>query len=552
MTLHTRPVAHNHQLPGDPDWWRGGVIYQIYPRSFMDTNGDGIGDLPGVTQKLDYIASLGVDAIWLSPFFVSPMDDFGYDVADYCDVDPMFGALADFDFLVAEAHERGIRVLIDLVLSHTSDRHPWFVESRKSRNNDKADWYVWADPKPDGTPPNNWLAMFGGAAWEWDTTRRQYYMHNFLASQPDLNFHTPAVQDAVLGVAKFWLDRGVDGFRLDTVNNYVHDTAQRDNPPMEPGRRATVDASNPIAMQQPIYSINRPENLVFVERLRALMNEYPGTTTVGEVGNRMADGPEMGEYTAPGRLHMAYGFDLLHGPITAEAVRAAMDDAQRHGASWTSWPFSNHDVVRVATRGGLGPEAAPMLLQLILCMRGTPTIYQGEELGLIEADVPYDLVQDPYGKRFWPQIKGRDGCRTPMPWSGAIAHAGFTTGNPWLPIEAAHVAAAVDRQDSDGTSILNAVRGFISWRSNELSLRQGDMTFLDAPPPLLAFTREAQQARPLLCVFNLSTGAATFTLPVDVDVADAPGVTGAVLSGRSLTLEPRAAFIGVAHKPTSP
>lgn len=543
MTVHARPQAQNKQLPGDPDWWRGGVIYQIYPRSFMDTNGDGIGDLPGITQKLDYVASLNVDAIWLSPFFVSPMDDFGYDVADYRDVDPMFGSLADFDTLVREAHERGLRVLIDLVLSHTSDKHPWFVESRKSRDNAKADWYVWADPKPDGTPPNNWLAMFGGAAWEWDTTRRQYYMHNFLVSQPDLNFHTPAVQDAVLDVARFWLERGVDGFRLDTVNKYVHDAQLRDNPPMEPGKRATVDDSNPIAMQQPVYSINRPENLLFLERLRALLDQYPGTTTVGEIGNRLTDGPEMGQYTQPGRLHMAYSFDLLHGPITAPAVHKAMNDADQAGASWISWPFSNHDVVRVATRGGLGPDAAPMLLQLILCMRGTATMYQGEELGLTEAEVPYEAVQDPYGKRFWPQIKGRDGCRTPMPWSGAIHHAGFTTGTPWLPIDDAHVAAAVDRQDTDASSTLNKARAFIAWRSTEPALRSGDMTFFDAEAPIFAFTRTAE-GRTLVCAFNLSTEEASLTLPFDAADAGAPGLTGATLTGRALSLSPKGAFIG--------
>ena len=546
MNVHARPTEPRpeRQLAGDPNWWRGGVIYQIYPRSFMDTNGDGIGDLNGVTQKLDYVASLGVDAIWLSPFFVSPMDDFGYDVADYKDVDPMFGTLADFDRLVAEAHARGLRILIDLVLSHTSDRHPWFVESRKSRENSKSDWYVWADPKPDGTPPNNWLAMFGGPAWEWDTTRRQYYMHNFLTSQPDLNYHNAEVQEAVLDVARFWLDRGVDGFRLDTVNKYVHDAQLRDNPPMEQGKQATVDESNPIAMQQPVFSINRPENLLFVERLRALLDEYPGTTTVGEIGNRMSDGPELGQYTAPGRLHMAYSFDLLHGPITAPAVRIAVDRAEHHGASWTSWPFSNHDVVRVVSRARLGPASGPMLLQLMMSLPGTPTMYQGDELGLTEADVPYDFIQDPYGRRFWPEIKGRDGCRTPMPWSGAISHAGFTTGMPWLPIEHEHVLLAVDRQEADPQSTLNRARAFIAWRSGQPALKVGRLAFVPAPGPTIAFTRTPEGGDAMLCAFNLSDEPIEFLHSVSVTPLEVPGVAGARLDGDTIKFDALGAFFG--------
>ncbi len=543
MNVHAKPGSAARQLAGDPDWWRGGVIYQIYPRSFLDTNGDGIGDLKGVTQKLDYVASLNVDAIWLSPFFVSPMDDFGYDVADYRDIDPMFGTLADFDEMVAAAHERGLRILIDLVLSHTSDRHPWFVESRKSRDNPKADWYVWADPKPDGTPPTNWLAMFGGPAWEWDSSRRQYYMHNFLTSQPDLNYHNEEVQDAILDVARFWLDRGVDGFRLDTVNKYVHDRELRDNPPMEPGMSATVQKGNPIAMQQPIFSINRPENLAFVERLRAVLDEYPGTTTVGEIGNRMSDGPELGQYTAPGRLHMAYSFDLLHAPITAPAVRVAAERAATLGASWTSWPFSNHDVVRVVSRAGLGPDSGPMLLQLMMCLYGTPTMYQGDELGLTEADVPFDLIKDPYGKRFWPEIKGRDGCRTPMPWRGGIDHAGFSTGEPWLPVDADHAARAVDRQDQDPASDLNRARAFIGWRRENAALTKGEFAFLPAADPVIAFTRTGDDGTVLVCAFNLSSEPARWTAPFAVALEDVPGMEGASLDGDTLAFEPLGAAI---------
>jgi len=545
VNVHAKPAGAARQLAGDPDWWRGGVIYQIYPRSFLDTDGDGIGDLKGVTAKLDYVASLNVDAIWLSPFFVSPMEDFGYDVADYRDIDPMFGTLADFDAMVAAAHDRGLRILIDLVLSHTSDRHPWFVESRKSRDNPRADWYVWADPKPDGTPPTNWLAMFGGPAWEWDSSRRQYYMHNFLTSQPDLNYHNEDVQDAILDVARFWLDRGVDGFRLDTVNKYVHDRDLRDNPPMGPGMRATVDPGNPIAMQQPVYSINRPENLAFVERLRALLDEYPGTTTVGEIGNRMADGPELGQYTAPGRLHMAYSFDLLHAPITAPAVREAAERARTLGALWTSWPFSNHDVVRVVSRAGLGPRSGPMLLQLMMCLYGTPTMYQGDELGLPEADVPFALLQDPYGRRFWPEIKGRDGCRTPMPWQGGSTHAGFTTGTPWLPVGDAHAARAVDRQDADPASDLNRARAFIGWRRETKALTTGGIAFLAEADPVIAFTRTGADGTALVCIFNLSEAPARWTAPFGITLIDVPGMEGAALDGGTVALDPVGAAIAV-------
>ncbi|MEP5201380.1 MAG: alpha-amylase family glycosyl hydrolase, partial [Paracoccaceae bacterium] len=286
-------------LVKDADWWRGAVIYQIYPRSFQDSNGDGIGDLRGIVQRLPYIASLGVNAIWISPFFTSPMKDFGYDVSDYCDVDPMFGSLADFDAVVETAHQHGIKVMIDLVLSHTSDQHLWFKESRASRENDKADWYVWAEPKPDGTPPNNWLSIFGGSAWQWDAQREQYFLHNFLASQPDLNFHTPAVQDALLDVAEFWLHRGVDGFRLDTINFYVHDAELRDNPALAPEKRndSIAPRVNPYNHQEHLYSKNRPENLAFLRKLRAVMNGF-NAAAVGEVGDSLRGLEIIGEYTA--------------------------------------------------------------------------------------------------------------------------------------------------------------------------------------------------------------------------------------------------------------
>ncbi|WP_029062214.1 alpha-glucosidase family protein [Labrenzia sp. DG1229] len=516
------------------DWWRGAVIYQIYPRSFNDSNGDGIGDLNGVTERMDYIASLGVDAIWLSPFFTSPMDDFGYDVSDYEDVDPMFGTLADFDRMTKAAHERGLKVMIDLVISHTSDQHPWFKESRSSKDNSKADWFVWADAKPDGTPPNNWLSLFGGPAWEWDSRRCQYYMHNFLASQPDLNFHNGDVQDAVLDVARFWLDRGVDGFRLDTVNFYFHDADLRDNPPLSAGEApSTVDPTNPYGFQDHLYDKTRPENLVFLERFRALLDKYPGSTSVGEIG---ADGQAVeltAAYTeADKRIHMAYSFDLLTPQHSASYVRRIVEDMNAEiGSGWASWALSNHDVKRVATRWGEGKDVsrfAPLVTALCASLRGTPCLYQGEELGLTQADVPFEKLQDPYGIRFWPEYKGRDGCRTPMPWVKDNANAGFSEVEPWLPVAPEHLALAAFEQDKDEASTLCRNRAFFNWRQNKTALKKGDMVFLESSDETLVFTRSYRNEM-ILCAFNLADEKVTITLDgLDLENLNAPGFAGTI------------------------
>ena len=325
-------------LKSNADWWRGAVIYQVYPRSFQDTTGDGLGDLKGVTQRLPYIASLGVDAIWLSPFFTSPMADMGYDVSDYCDVDPMFGTLADFDAMLTTAHELGIKVIIDQVISHTSDQHPWFKESRSDRTNPKSDWYVWADPKPDGTAPNNWLSIFGGPAWEWDGVRKQYYMHNFLGSQPDLNFHNPDVQEALLETVRFWLKRGVDGFRLDTANFYFHDKELRDNPPLVYDEDAIgLDAPdvNPYGMQNHLYDKTQPENIGFLQRFRALLDEFGGRASVGEVGDGARSLKTVAAYTGGGdKLHMCYTFDLLGPDFTATHIRRCVASLSGRRHRW--------------------------------------------------------------------------------------------------------------------------------------------------------------------------------------------------------------------------
>ncbi|RVN55462.1 alpha-glucosidase family protein [Sinorhizobium meliloti] len=505
----------------DENWWRGAVIYQVYPRSFQDTDGDGMGDLRGVTRRLPHIVSLGVDAIWLSPFFTSPQADMGYDVSDYCDVDPMFGTLADFDEMLAEAHRLGLKVIIDQVISHTSDRHPWFVESRSSRTNAKADWYVWADPKPDGTAPNNWLSIFGGPGWEWDGVRRQYYLHNFLSSQPDLNFHNPEVQEAVLATVRFWLDRGVDGFRLDTANFYFHDRLLRDNPPLVPDPDATSrDAPevNPYGMQDHLYDKTQPENLDFLRRFRAVLDEYGGRATVGEVGDGSRSLQTVAAYTSGGdKLHMCYTFDLLGPEFTARHFRRCVENFQSTVTDgWVCWAFSNHDVMRHVSRFALREadreRVAKLAISLLASLRGTICLYQGEELGLPEAELAFEELRDPYGIRFWPAFAGRDGCRTPMVWERELSNAGFSAGTPWLPVRDGHRMLAVDAQEGVEGAVLEHYRQTLGFRRAQSALVDGDMVFLGTNQDLLVFTREKDDER-LLFVFNLTQEPQTFHLP---------------------------------------
>ncbi|MEM7302113.1 MAG: alpha-amylase family glycosyl hydrolase [Pseudomonadota bacterium] len=509
-------------IGGMADWWRGAVIYQIYPRSFQDSNADGTGDLKGITRRLPYVASLGVDAIWISPFFKSPMADFGYDVTDYCDVDPTFGTLDDFDQLIGTAHGLGLKVMIDQVISHTSDQHPWFAESRQNRTNEKADWYVWSDPKDDGTPPNNWLSIFGGSAWQWDARRRQYYLHNFLAQQPDLNYHCPAVQDAVLATVRFWLDRGVDGFRLDTINFYVHDKELRSNPPLPNDlRNASIAPEvNPYNFQFHLYDKNQPENLDFLKRLRALMDEYPDIAAVGEVGDDQKSLELMAEYTSGGdKVHMCYSFDFLsRDPITPKRVSGIVDAFDEAGGDgWACWAMSNHDVERHGSRlfiEGLDRlQTQKVHMALLLSLKGSVCLYQGEELGLGEADIAFEDLQDPYGIEFWPEFKGRDGCRTPMVWGKEEANGGFSDARPWLPVPQEHLALSVDEQEKTNDALLHAYRQFLGFRKQNIALSKGDIEFLTMDESCLMFVRPSKDAdeADLLCVFNLSGDA------IDVD-----------------------------------
>ena len=500
----TEAKPHHRAVATDQEWWRGASIYQVYVRSFADSNDDGVGDLPGVISRLDYIASLGVDALWLCPFFPSPMRDFGYDVSDYRDVDPVFGSLSEFDALVAKAHSLNLKVIIDQVYSHTSDQHSWFQESRSSRSNEKAEWYVWADPKPDGTPPNNWLSVFSGPAWEWDARRGQYYLHNFLPEQPDLNLHSRAVQDAILDVACFWLKRGVDGFRLDAITFAMHDPELRDNPPSPP----ETGHERPFDLQQHVYNQSRPEIADFLERLRDLTDSFGGRFTLAEVGGRDPL-PEMQALTGGNeRLNSAYGFDFLYADkltpaLLARAVSSWQDSDE---SGWPTWTFENHDAPRAISRWceSAGQEQFARLKMLLLCsLRGSIIIYQGEELGLPQAEIPYEQLRDPEAIANWPRTFGRDGARTPMPWTCSAPNLGFSGGEPWLPASKSHAPLAVDRQESSKGSLLHFARGCIGFRSANPAIRHGLMRMIEAGNDLLIFDRQSPDQQ-LRCIFNLS------------------------------------------------
>jgi alpha-glucosidase len=502
-------------------WWQTGVIYQIYPRSFKDTTGNGIGDLSGVIEKLDYLSDiLGVDAIWLSPFYPSPMADFGYDVSNYVDVHPLFGDLKIFDELLLQAHRRDLKVIIDLVPNHTSDQHPWFLESRASRENPKRDWYVWRDARPDGSPPNNWLSVFGGSAWEWDRTTRQYYLHSFLKEQPDLNWRNPQVKRAMFDVARFWLERGVDGFRLDVAHYIMKDPDLRDNPPNTTRVTQMHKSLGPYDSQIHLYDKGHPDVHQVYREFRQLLDEYSrdqARMSVGEI--HIFDWQDWASYYGKNldEIHMPFNFTLLGVKWQAQTVRSLVDglEAALPPGAWPNYVLGNHDESRLASR--LGMDAARTAAMLLLTLRGTPTLYYGDEIGMTDVPVPAEKVQDPWGKRV-PGL-GRDPQRTPMQWTSG-PNAGFSSADPqelWLPLSPDYQEKNVEVELDDPRSILNLYRSLLSYRRSHLSLQAGDYQPLDdMPESVFAYLRRAQGFPGNLVVLNFAAEEVRVSLPANL------------------------------------
>jgi alpha-glucosidase len=497
-------------------WWQKGIIYQIYPRSYQDSNGDGVGDLPGIITRLDYIKSLGVECVWLSPIYPSPMHDFGYDVADYCDIEPLFGTLDDFDRLLAETHQRGLKLILDLVPNHSSDEHPWFIESRSSRDNPRHDWYIWRDPAPDGGPPNNWLSVFGGPAWTYDETRGQYYLHQFVRQQPELNYRNPEVLAAMLDVMRFWLDKGIDGFRVDVIYFMSKDALFRDEPPNPKGGPA-------FGSLQHIYTQNLPEVHDIIKAMRAVLDSYDERVMVGEVYLPI---DEMMLYYGKNadECHLPFNFQLIrHGGDfdsttmwDAQFIRSLVDsyEAALPADGWPNWVVGNHDCHRMATR--FGPTNARTATMLLLTLRGTPTCYYGDELGMESVPIPPEMVQDPpaVNQPELADIVGRDPARTPMQWD-AGPNAGFAADGvqSWLPLAADYTERNVARQETDPTSMLSLFRALTGLRQAEPALYVGDYAPVESGHnQVFAYRRTAPDANSFLVVLNFGDSELTLDL----------------------------------------
>ncbi|RVT90414.1 alpha-amylase family glycosyl hydrolase [Sphingomonas crocodyli] len=486
-------------MSGEPPWWASGVIYQIYPRSFQDSDGDGIGDLRGIEQRLDYIAALGIDAVWLSPIFCSPMRDFGYDVADYTGIEPLFGDLADFDRLCTRLHERGLKLILDLVPNHSSDQHPWFQASRRSRLDPKRDWYIWRDPAPDGGPPNNWISDFGGSAWEWDDLTGQYFLHAFLKEQPDLNWRNPQLREAMFDVMRFWFNRGVDGFRIDVLWHIVKHQDFPDNP-LNPAW--TPDRTERDKVLQ-LYSTDQPEAHAIAAEMRRLADTYREKVLIGEIflpndrHARWFGTPEQPE------VHLPFNFQLIETEWDARGLHAMisayLESLPAHG--WPNWVMGSHDAPRIAAR--LGEPQARIATMMLLTLRGTPTLYQGDELAIGQVVIPRDRIRDPQDLRQPDLGIGRDRSRTPMPW-GEGAFADFSTAEPWLPLNPDWPTRNVASQEEDPGSMLHFVRRILALRRAEPALAVGSMTLLDMHEDLIAFERR-HDSEHLLVVLNLGT-----------------------------------------------
>jgi alpha-glucosidase len=506
----------------EPAWWKKGIIYQIYPRSFQDSNGDGIGDLNGIIQRLDYLSWLGVQAIWISPIFPSPMADFGYDISDYCGIDTIFGSLGDFDRLLLESHSRGLKVILDFVPNHTSDRHPWFQKSRSSKSTDKRDWYIWRDPKPGGGPPNNWVSQFGGSAWTLDRPTGQYYLHSFLREQPDLNWRNPAVRKAMFEAMRFWLDRGVDGFRVDVIWLLIKDDAFRDNPLNPAYRPGQPDINRTLS----IYNADRPEIHELVAQMREVLDRYDDRVLIGEIYL-----PFERLVTYYGKdlsgAQMPFNFALIHAAWTAKAVADLIAEYEKAlpAGGWPNWVLGNHDQPRIAAR--VGASQARIAAMLLLTLRGTPTMYYGDEIGLPRVDVPPELAQDPWEKNEPGLGVGRDPWRTPMQWDGS-PNAGFSTSPPWLPLDANWHDRNVATLRDEPRSILSLYRRLIDIRKHHPALSIGQAQVISSDHDVLVFERRCEDQR-LLVLLNfglqsrpLSTLVAEETVPILSTALDRP------------------------------
>jgi alpha-glucosidase len=448
-------------------WWKRGIVYQVYPRSFQDTNGDGIGDLSGIRRRLDHLVGLGIDALWISPIYTSPMADFGYDVADYCGIDPIFGSMEDFDRLIEDVHARGLKLILDFVPNHSSDRHAWFQESRSSRDNPKRDWYIWRDPKPDGGPPNNWISNFGGSAWEWDEATGQYYYHAFLKEQPDLNWRNPEVRAAMYDTLRLWLDKGVDGFRVDVIWHLIKDKDFQDNPP-NPGYQPNQAEINRFLQ---VHSADQPEVHDVIAEMRATLEEYRDRVLIGEIYLPLE---RLVAYygTDLAGAHLPFNFQLLHTAWNARDISNLINEyeAALPAGGWPNWVLGNHDQPRIAAR--VGDAQARVAAMLLLTLRGTPTLYYGDELGIGKVEIPLESVQDPWEKNEPGLGLGRDPARTPMAWE-ASANGGFTNGKPWLPLDPKFTSRNVATLSEDPTSILTLYRRLIELRQRTLALSVG-------------------------------------------------------------------------------
>jgi alpha-glucosidase len=513
-----------------PLWWQEGIIYQVYPRSFQDSNGDGIGDLPGIILRLDYLKQLGVKAIWISPIYPSPMADFGYDISDYRGIWPGFGSMADFDELLARTHGAGMKVILDLVPNHSSDQHPWFLESRSSRDNPKRDWYIWKDAKPDGGPPNNWLSVFGGSAWEWDEKTGQFYYHAFLKEQPDLNWRNPEVETAMLDVIRFWLDKGVDGFRVDAMWHMVKDIQLRDNP-RNPGYKEQMPSYNQLL---PVYSTDQPEMHAIVAKMRSLLDSYSERLMIAEIYLPVS---KLVAYYGVNNseAHLPFNFMLISLPWEPMQIAAGIDEYE--GAlpadAWPNWVMGNHDQPRISSR--IGQQQAKCAAILLLTLRGTPTIYYGEELGMQDTPIPPGEVQDPQGLNMPEKNLSRDPERTPMQWDSG-RNAGFTEGKPWLRLDKTYTRCNVRVQDNDEYSFLSLYRKLIKLRQSEPSLMHGQYKPVYSDSQMIAYMRQETGHPAFLVILNLTHRPCYFT-PANIhfkgtiEIDSFPGEQGLRVAG---------------------